>query len=104
MFAFLRQNYNFIMTFDPTYPAINMNDFRECKWKEFYGELREATPPNAPEERGKEVGLRGYVDSDYAGEKKTRRSCSGFFIFLNTAPIQCLFKKQATIEMSVFGA
>ena len=33
-----------------------------------------------------------------------RQSCTGYFIFLNTALINCLSKKQATIEGSVFGA
>ena len=54
----------------------------------FYGGLKEAIPPNAPEERIREVDLRGYVDSDHAVKKKTRRSCSGLFIFLNTVLIQ----------------
>ena len=33
----------------------------------------------------------------------TRQSCTGCFIFLNTARIDWLSKKQATIEGSVFG-
>ena len=33
-----------------------------------------------------------------------RRSRTGYFIFLSTALINCLSKKQATIEGSVFGA
>ena len=45
-----------------------------------------------------------YVDSDHAGEKRTRRSRSGFFVFLNCALVQWLSKKQPTIETSVFGA
>ena len=36
--------------------------------------------------------------------EKTRRSQSGFFVFINRALIQWLSKKQATIETSVFGA
>ena len=81
-----------------------MSDFKECKWKDFYGRLKEASPPNTPEERGKEVDLHGFVDSDHAGEKKTRRSRSGFFMFLNTSLIQWFYKKQAMIETSVFVA
>ena len=104
VFVFLCQKYNYRMASDPTYPAINMNDFQECKQKNFYGGLKEAIPPDAPEERGKEVDLRGYVESNHAGEKKTMRSRSGFFIFLNTVLIQFFSNKQATIEMSVFGA
>ena len=69
MFSFLRQTYNYRIAFDPTYPVINMNDFKEYKWRDFYGDLKEAIPPNAPEERGKKYDLRGYVDSDHAGEK-----------------------------------
>ena len=87
VFAFLQQSYNSRMAFDPTYPAINMNYFREFKWKEFYGELKEASLLNAPEVRGKEVDLCGYVDSDHAEEKKSRISRSGVFIFLNNALI-----------------
>ena len=48
VFAFICQKYNTRMAFDPTYPVINMNDFKECKCKDFYGELKEATPPNSP--------------------------------------------------------
>ena len=104
MFAFLRQKYNSRLAFDPTYPTIDMNDFKDCDWKEFYGDVKEAIPSNAPKPRGKEVDLRGYGDSDHAGEKLTRRSRSGHFIFINTALIQWLSKRQPTIETSVFGA
>ena len=50
-FAFLRQKYNSSILFDPTYPIINMNDFKECNWKDFYGYLNEAIPPNAQFDR-----------------------------------------------------
>ena len=47
MFVFLRQKYNSRVAFEPFYPAINMNDFNECKCKDLYGELKEDIPPNA---------------------------------------------------------
>ncbi len=44
------------------------------------------------------------VDSDHAGDKQTRRSHTGFFIYCNMALIIWLSKRQLTIETSVFGA
>ena len=92
------------MVFDPSYPAIDMSQFKKCDWKSFYPEAKEAIPTNAPEPRGKEVDIRLYVDSDHAGDSTTRRSRSGFFIFMNMAPVAWYSKKQNTCETSVFGA
>lgn len=92
------------MIFDPTYPMIDMRDFKECDWKAFYGDVKEAIPLNAPKARGKEIDLRMFVDSDHAGEHLTRRSRTGFLIYINMAPIVWFSKRQATIETSVFGA
>ena len=104
IFAFLKKKHNSTMIFDPTYPVINEDDFKDCDWSNFYGDVKEAISPNAPKSRGKEVDLRLFVDSSHADDRRTRRSRSGYFIFLNMAPIAWLSKKQATIETSVFGA
>ena len=69
-----------------------------------YGNVTEAIPPNDPTPHGKEVNLHLYVDSDHAGDKYTRQSQTGFFIFLNSTLIMWKSKKQPTIETSVFGA
>jgi hypothetical protein len=71
---------------------------------EFYDNVEEAIPPDMPPPLGKDVDLRMMVDSDHAGEKRTRCSLTGFIIFCNSAPIIWLSKQQATIETSVFGA
>jgi hypothetical protein len=63
-----------------------------------------AIPPNAPVARGKAIELRLFVDSDHAVEHFTRRSRTGFIIYLNMAPIVWLSKRQPTVESSVFGA
>ena len=104
IFAYLKTKHNSRMIFDPTYPDINENDFKDCDWKDFYGNVKEPLPPNAPKARGKGIILRLFVDSSHADDKRTRRSRSGYFIFLNMAPIAWLSKKQATVETSVFGA
>ena len=73
-------------------------------WTSSYGEIKEALPDNAPEARGKDVDLRIYVDADHAGDRITRRSRTGFIIFMNNAPIIWFSKKQNTVESSVFGS
>jgi hypothetical protein len=69
-----------------------------------YGDIKEMIPPGAPVPRGKEVDLRLFVDSDHAGEKITRRSRTGFVIYLSMTPIVWFSKHQPTVESIVFGA
>ena len=105
MMGYLKWKHNSRLFFDPTYPYIDFDTFNDgAEWKTFYGNVTEAIPPNAPDTRGKPVDLRMWVDSDHSGDKTTRRSRTGYFIFMNTALIDWLSKKQATIESSVFGA
>jgi len=72
-------------------------------WNEFYGDVQEAIPPNAPTLLGKDRDLRMYVDLDHVGNKSNRRLRTGFFIYLNSALIMCKSKKQAIIETSVWN-
>ena len=102
--SYLKRKHIARMVYDPTYPDINMAEFKTCDWTEFYGPVKEPIPPNAPPTRGKPVDLRMYVDSDFAGDRVRRRSRTGFFVLLNSALIQWVSKRQPTIETSVFGA
>ena len=59
------------------------SNFWECDWTDFYEGAVEAIPHNSPPPRGKEVDLHMFVDSDHAGNKQTRRSRTGFMIYMN---------------------
>jgi hypothetical protein len=105
IFAYLEPRHASRLVFDPTYPIINESLFNTgCDWKPFYGNVKEPLPGNAPEPRGKPVVLRVFVDSDHAGDKVTRRSRTGYIIYMNGAPIDWFSKKQNTIESSSFGS
>ena len=104
LFAYLKRKHNSRMVFDPTPPEINLSDFPEYSWTRKYGDIKEAIPVDAPEPLGEGVDLRMYVDADHASDKKSRRSRTGYFIFLNSACIAWLSKKQPTVETSVFGS
>jgi hypothetical protein len=58
IFNYLEKRHNSRIVFDPGYPTIDMTAFKDkCDWKSFFGEAREAIPPNAPTPRGKDVDL-----------------------------------------------
>jgi hypothetical protein len=93
------------MVFDPSYPEMDMSTFQEHDWTDFYGDIQEAIPPDRPKSQGKEIDIQMFVDSNHAGDKLTQRSRTGFFVYVNSALICWLSKKQVTIETSsMFGA
>jgi hypothetical protein len=102
-FAYLGLHHNVRVLCDPTYPAVDMGTFIKTDWKSMYGDVKETIPSDDPVTRGKEVDLRLFVDSDHAGEF-TRRSRTGYVIYLNMAPIVWFSKRQPTVESSVFGS
>ena len=104
MIGYLKLKHNSRWRFNPTHPMIDMNQFPQYDWTEFYGNVTEAIPPDMPKPLGKDVDLRMMVDSDHAGSKTTRRSRSGILIFINMSLIDWLSKRQSTIKTSVFGA
>ena len=82
------------MVLDLSYTDINLSDLKPNKnWTTFYGDAKKAKPNNAPKPLGKEIELIMFVDSDYAGDKKKRSSCTGYMIFMNMSMIYCNTKK-----------
>ena len=105
MFSFLKKHHNVVLVFDATVPEIDRSKFCREDWSATpYGTCIEDIPPNAPEARGIGFLMRALVDSDHGGCIVTRRSRTGFIIFLNGAPIYWYSKKQTGIETSSFGA
>jgi hypothetical protein len=104
MFAYLGLHHNARVVFDSTYPAVDMGTFIKTDWKYMYGDVKEMIPSDAPVPRGKDVDLRLFVDSDHAVDQFTRRSGTGFVIYLNMAPLVWFSKRQPTVESRVFGA
>ena len=77
---------------------------KNAEWFEFYGDVKEDVPSDAPVPLGRPVEINAWVDADHAGDRLTRRSHTGILIFLMSAPIFWYSKRQATIESSTFGS
>ena len=104
IFGNLRKHKNAEMVFDPTEPDIKRSQFEKQDWSHtIYCELNEAIPTNAPLACGRGMRMTIWVDSDHAGELITRRSRTGYLIFLNGSTIYWFSKKITSIETSTFG-
>ena len=109
MFSYLEKQHNSEMVFDHTLPDIDYLQFPKQDWDNTVyanerGELKEDVPKNLPTPLGKGFTMRVFVDSDHAGDQVTRRSRTGFLVYLNNALIYWCSKKQTTVETSSFGS
>ena len=96
IFAYLDKHHNAEMVFDPTPWPVPPTDFQKKDWNySVYGceGTKEDLPKGMPEPRGETMRLRVYVDSNHAGDQITRRSWTGFVVFLDSAPIYWFSKK-----------
>jgi hypothetical protein len=82
VFAYLGLHHNARVVFDPTYPSVDMVSFIKTDWKSMYGDVKEMIPSDNPVPHGKEVNLRLFVDSDYAGEQFTQAFKDWIFYLL----------------------
>ena len=107
MFAYLKKHHNAEMVFDPTPCDFDESVFDRKDWTYSaygYKELKEVMPNDMPKPCGPGFTMRVYVDADHAGDLATRKSRTGFVIFLNQAPIYWSSKRQNSTETSTFGA
>ena len=105
IFAYLKRRHNSEMVFDPTPPSFDQGQFVQQDWRYTpYGNAKEVLPLELPVPKGLGFTISSYVDSDHAGDTITRRSRTGFLVFLNNAPSFWFAKKQGGIETSSFGS
>ena len=55
-----------------------------------------------PRPRGRSVVASAFVDASHGANKVTRRSHSGYVLFINRAPVKWTSKRQQTVETSEF--
>ena len=93
--------------FDPSEPKLDPSMFTGEEPKNFleqYRDAEEELPPRMPIPRGRKPTITAFVDASHAANKVTRRSHTGFILFLNRAPIIWYSKRQNTVESSTFSS
>ena len=107
IFGYLRKKPKLTLYFDPMLPRIDPSMFNESNkqyFKDQYKDAQEEIPDNMPKPRGRQVHTTAFVDASHAANKVTRRSHTGFIIFVNRAPITWYSKRQNTVESSTFSS
>lgn len=91
---------------DPSLPSLNFGEFQQdvSEFKEYYREANELMPHRMPKPRGKSVMTYAYVDASHGANKKTRRSHTGYMLFVNRAPVKWISRRQQTVETSAFSS
>jgi len=107
IFAHPKKHHNAEQVCDPSDPVIDEAQFERRDWTSSeFGHVDgvEELPGNMPEPRGLGFTISAKVDSDHASDTVTRRSRTGFLVWLNSALVAWLSKKQASVESSSFGS
>jgi hypothetical protein len=98
VFAYLGLHYNTRVVFEPTYSNFDRGAFIKDNWKSMYGDVKELVSSDAPVPRGNEVDFRLFFYSDHAGDQFTRRSRTGFVLYLNMVLLVWFSKHQPNGE------
>ena len=104
MFGYLKIKHNAELILDPSEVIFQNSLFKRENWVNRPYGTEPITIKNAPDLYGKVVKLIAYCDADHAGDLLTRRSRSGFLIYINNSLIHWMSKRQLSIETSSYGS
>ena len=109
IFAYLKNKPKLTLYFNPSLPNLDpswANGDNADQFRETYRDAKEELPPDhlLPQPRGRCIMTIAFVDASHAANKVTRRSHTGFIIFINRAPIIFYSKRQNTVESSAFSS
>ena len=106
VFAYLKKKLKLTLYFDPSMPKLDYGIFQTNAqdFKEQYRDAKEELPHKMPRPRGRPVVTTAFVDSSHAANHVTRRSHTGFVIFLMRSPVIWYSKRQQTVEASTFSS
>ena len=107
IFGYLKKYHNTELVYDPSNPEIDPTQFERRDWiSSKFGHVdgEEELPPSMLEPHGMGFTMRAKVNTDHASDTVTRRSRTGFLVYLNCALVYWWSKKQMRVESSSFGA
>ena len=108
IYGYLKKYEKLTLYFDPQVPVLgdiaSFDSHAPEIFKEQYRDAEEQIPSNMSIPRGRMTRTTAYVDASHDANKMTRRSHTGFILFINRAPIMWYSKRQNTVESSTFSS
>ena len=89
IFACLKKKPKLTLYYDPGLPRMDYSNFQTKRddFLEYYRHAAELMPHHQPRPRGWPVTTTVFMDASHAANRKTRKSHTGYLIFINRAPI-----------------
>jgi len=105
LFGYLKYNPKGRLVFDPTNPDLSKFEFQLHDWMDIYPEPEEHISdcmlvPRTPYP----LAITAYVDASHATDLITRRSVTGYILFVGKAVVKYYCKRQNTVETSSYGS
>jgi hypothetical protein len=104
VFSYLRKHCRYKLVFDPIAIDWPNRDWTHSDWKDFYRGTVEQLPHDMPIPLGNPIHMNMCCDVFHASDLVTRRSTTGFLIYLCGKPVVWYSKRQNTVESSTFGS
>ena len=105
LFGYLKHNPTARLYFDPTNPDLSNYDFAEHDWTDIYPSPEEYIPDQILTPKIEEpLSISVYVDASHATDLITRRSITGYILFVGKSVIKYYCKRQNTVETSSYGS
>jgi hypothetical protein len=105
LFGYLKHHPNARLLFDPTAPDLSPFEFKTHDWTDLYPSSEEYTPDYIPTPKTKTpLSITVYVDASHATDLVTRRSVTGYILFVGKSVIKYYSKRQNTVETSSYGS
>jgi hypothetical protein len=106
LFGYLKYNDKAKLRMDPSDPNYEDLNFKENQdWKDLYPDAEEYMPDKMPRPVNKRpLHITVILDASHGSCYVTRRSVTGYMLFIGQAPIRWYSKRQNTVESSTYGS
>jgi hypothetical protein len=104
VFSYLSNHGQSKLVCDPIERDWSNHDWTRPDWKNFYPGAVEQLPHDMPIPLGKPIQINMFYHASHVSDLVTRRSTSGFLIYLCGTPVVCYSKRQNKVESRRFGS